>query len=165
MRVRPVLGEVAEQQVDLLVRVTARPGVGRVPDALLRLAGEQVCADYRTRLRQAPRGTTQPLLTSAGLLPARWLLHVRLASYTVRQSDCHLLAAAYRDTLAAADELGARTIALPALGTTPPYWPLQDATRVCLTTLFGTRTAVREVRLVLSSPAGLELFAEALARR
>ena len=65
----------------------------------------------------------------------------------------------------AADELGAQTVALPPFGSTPPYWPLDQAIRCTFSTLLGTPTGVREVVLVLRSVAAYEGYAEALARQ
>lgn len=168
MRVRLVLGTVAEQAADVLVRVAPRSLVGRVSDELLTAAGPEVRDSCRELRRLAfpggvPVGEAVP--TPAGQLPAHWLVHVVPPAFSIRADYSYLLAASYRACLRVADELSAPTVALAPLGSTPPYWPLDLMTRICLGTLYGTPTRVRQVRLVLSTPAALEIFAEAAARR
>ena len=167
MRVRLLLGDLREQPVDVVVRPTSAARLTR-RDELLSAAGPDVLDACRELRRGVPRGglaVGDALPTPAGQLPARWLVHVALPTYTVRSDHSHLLAAAYRAVLRAADDLDAQSVALTPFGTVAPYWPLAEAVRLCLGTLHASPTGVREVRLVLSSPGALEVFAEALARR
>jgi O-acetyl-ADP-ribose deacetylase (regulator of RNase III) len=57
-----------------------------------------------------------------------------------------------------ADELGAQTVAFPAVSAGAYGWPLHDAARIALTTVVQTPTRVREARFVLFSEAALAAF-------
>ena len=59
--------------------------------------------------------TGQAVATTAGRLPARWVIHTVGPVYAKGEDRSHLLASAYRESLRVADELGARTVAFPAV--------------------------------------------------
>ncbi|WP_158220998.1 macro domain-containing protein [Kineosporia sp. R_H_3] len=170
MKLRTVVGDLAGQPADAVVRVVPPPRRRRTPDdelGLLRAAGPQALAAFEELLALShPAGLPagQAVSTTAGTLPARWLVHVAAPQYDLRIDREHLLSAAYRSVLAVADALGARTLALTPIGMTQPYWPLDVATRVALTTLPNTPTRVREATLVVRTPAALDVVASALAR-
>lgn len=164
-RVRVVLGRLPEQSADAIVRVCGARLAGSRPDELVKAAGPAL-ADTLRRLQSRGESASDEhaVVTTAGALPARWLIHVRVPMFRPASSDEHLLSRATRSVLAAADLVGAGSIAMPVLGTTGPYWPLDDAIRVCSGTLVTTPTAVTEIRLVVPTPAALERVAEALTR-
>jgi O-acetyl-ADP-ribose deacetylase len=62
-----------------------------------------------------------------------------------------------------ADELGARTVAFPAVSAGIYGWPIDDAARIAVETVRSTETAVAEVSFVLFSRPVYEAFAAALA--
>ncbi|MCP6237319.1 macro domain-containing protein, partial [Klebsiella pneumoniae] len=74
-----------------------------------------------------------------------------------------LLASCYREALSVADELGAATLALPAVSAGIYGWPLPDAARIAVRTVHGTPSALEEVRFVLFSDQVATTFATALA--
>ncbi len=168
MQVRLALGSVADQPADAAVRIAPPSIVARTADDLLLRAGpdiEAICRNLRREGFRRGLPVAETVVTQGGRLPAPWLVHVVAPTYSVKADRAYQLSAAYRACLREADVLGARTLAMPALGAWAPFWPLLEATRIGLGTLEGTPTKVREVRLMLSNPAALELFAEALARR
>jgi O-acetyl-ADP-ribose deacetylase (regulator of RNase III) len=169
VKLRIVLGALADQQADAVVRIVD-PGRRRTADdtGLLAAAGPAAAAAFEELLAIAhPAGLPagQALSTTAGDLPARWLIHVAVPAYVVRRPAEHVLADAYRTMLGVADELGARSVALTPFGLTQPYWPLERATRVAISTLPHTLTVVREGLLVVRTPAASAVMTEALARR
>jgi len=70
-----------------------------------------------------------------------------------------LLASCYRESLRVADELGARTVAFPAISTGVYRWPMDDAARIALETVRSATTAVEDVRFVLFDERAYEAFA------
>ncbi|GGQ14930.1 hypothetical protein GCM10010279_23060 [Streptomyces mutabilis] len=70
-----------------------------------------------------------------------------------------LLASCYRESLRVADELGARTVAFPAISTGVYRWPMDDAARIAVETVRGTATSVAEVRFVLFDDRAYRAFA------
>lgn len=166
MRVRVVLGDLAEQRADVLVRSAPAALVARGPDRVLTAAGREVASHCRELHRAGGSvGAGQAVRTPAGRLQASWLVHVVAPTFTPREDRTYLLSRAYRSVLQVAEEVGAAEVALAPLGSCPPYWPLEQAAQVALYTLYATPTTVAQVRLVVSSAAALEVFAEALARR
>ncbi|MGZ6840529.1 MAG: macro domain-containing protein, partial [Frankiaceae bacterium] len=72
-------------------------------------------------------------------------------------------ASCYREALRVADELGARTVAFPAVSTGVYGWPLDDAARIAVGTVLDTACEVSQVRFVLFSAGAFEVFEQALA--
>ncbi|HET9779284.1 MAG TPA: macro domain-containing protein, partial [Propionibacteriaceae bacterium] len=70
-----------------------------------------------------------------------------------------LLADCFRNSLRIADELGAATVAFPAISTGVYRWPLDDAARVALATVRASDTRVNEVRFVLFDQSAYDVFA------
>ncbi|MGK4581558.1 O-acetyl-ADP-ribose deacetylase [Kitasatospora sp. HPMI-4] len=135
-----VEGDITEQRVDVIVNAanSSLLGGGGVDGAIHRRGGPEILADCR-RLRASHYGkglpTGQAVATTAGRLPARWVVHTvgpvhRLEEYE-RQAE--LLASCYRESLRLAVELGARTVAFPAISAGIYGWPLEDAARIALT--------------------------------
>lgn len=73
-----------------------------------------------------------------------------------------LLASCYRESLRVADELGARSVAFPAISTGIYGWPMDDGARIAVETVRAARTGVQEVRFVLFDERAHEAFAAAL---
>ncbi len=168
MRVRVTLGDLAQTPADAIVRATVPRFEVATNEPLLSAAGPQVasaCDELRRLVYPQGLPIGEAVSTSAGDLPARWLIHVAVPLFTVRADHEYLYTAAYRSALRVADELGARTLAVQPFGSTHPYWPLDQAIRCTFSTLLGTPTVVREVLLVLKTAAACEAYAEALARQ
>lgn len=168
MRLRLSLDPLQEADVDAVVR-TCTPVMTRAgEDDPLRAAGPdavRACHALRRTLPGERLAVGHAVTTTAGDLPARWLVHVVPPAFDLRAANEHVLRRAYRSVLAAADAVGARTLALRPLGTTFPYWPVDMAVAAAVGVLPNTMSDVREVRLVLRTAAALEPFAEALVRR
>ncbi|GHC57538.1 hypothetical protein GCM10010507_37740 [Streptomyces cinnamoneus] len=73
-----------------------------------------------------------------------------------------MLASCYRESLRVADELGARTVAFPAISTGIYGWPMEDGARIAVESVRVTETAVEEVRFVLFDEQAYEAFAAQL---
>ncbi len=169
MRLRVALDVNADTaEADVIVRPCGRSLEGPPGLELLEAAGPTALAACRELRHLAfPRGLPagEAVSTTAGDLNARWLVHVAVPEYPVSGQRDHLFTAAYRSVLAVADDLGARTLWVPAFGTVLPYWPLSDAARLAFSTLLNTITSVRELTLHVSSPAAVEIYLDALARQ
>src|SRR5207237_1605776 len=96
------------------------------------------------RASRYPNGlpTGQAVATTAGDLPARWVIHTVGPVYAKTTDRTHLLVSCYRESLRVADELGAQTVAFPAISTGVYRWPMDDAARIALSTVRDTDTAV-----------------------
>lgn len=141
-------------------------GGGGVDGAIHRAGGPAVLEACR-RLRQTslpdglPRG--QAVATTAGRLPARWVIHTAGPVFSRTEDRSATLAACYRNALAVADELGASSVAFPTISAGVYGWPVPDATRIAVETLAATPTSVTEMILVAYGPAALAGYEQALA--
>ena len=149
-----VRGDITTQQVDAIVNAANRRmrGGGGVDGAIHRAGGPEVLADCVHRF---PDGlaTGDAGWTTAGRMPARWVIHTVGPDHGRGETDRDLLTSCYRRCLEVADELGAETVAFPLVSAGVYAWPLEDAIDAAVTTLQRTATEAREVRIVTFSDA------------
>jgi O-acetyl-ADP-ribose deacetylase (regulator of RNase III) len=158
MRIEMLEGDITAQAVDAIVNAanSSLLGGGGVDGAIHAKGGSAILAECR-KLRADKYGnglpTGQAVSTTAGNLPAQWVIHTvgPIHEPGVDQSD--LLRACYTNSLAVADDLGAATVAFPLISAGAYGWPLEDAVRQALTALRGADTRVSEARLVLFGSA------------
>ncbi|MFI6058263.1 O-acetyl-ADP-ribose deacetylase [Streptomyces sp. NPDC051286] len=162
-----VRGDITLQSVDAIVNAanSSLLGGGGVDGAIHRRGGPEILAAcHELRASQYGKGlpTGQAVATTAGKLDARWVIHTVGPIYQVSGNDPSLLASCYRESLRVADELGARTVAFPAISTGVYRWPMDDAARIAVETVRNTPTAVEEVRFVLFDDRAYEAFVRQL---
>jgi O-acetyl-ADP-ribose deacetylase len=161
-----VQGDITETEVGAVVNAanSSLLGGGGVDGAIHRRGGPQILAECRAlRADRYPDGlpTGQAVATTAGRLPARWVIHTVGPVYSRSEDRSALLASCYRESLRVADELGAASVAFPAVSAGIYGWPLDDAARIAIGTVRDTETAVLEARFVLFSADVLEAFRKA----
>ncbi|MET9508151.1 O-acetyl-ADP-ribose deacetylase [Streptomyces flavidovirens] len=164
-----VRGDITEQHVDAIVNAanSSLLGGGGVDGAIHRKGGPAILADCR-RLRASQYGkglpTGRAVATTAGELDARWVIHTVGPVWQPDQDQSGLLASCYRESLRVARELGAATVAFPAISTGIFRWPLDDGARIAVRTVREEAGgSVTEVRFVLFDEAAYEAFETALA--
>jgi O-acetyl-ADP-ribose deacetylase len=149
VQINLVEGDITTQEVDAVVNAanSRMRGGGGVDGAIHRAGGPAVLKDCKQRF---PDGlaTGDAGWTTAGDMPARWVIHVVGPNYRAGQTDRSLLTSCYARALEVADELGARTIAFPLVSAGIYGWPLDDAVDAAVSTLEGAETRVEEARLV-----------------
>lgn len=161
-----VRGDITAAEVDAVVNAanTSLLGGGGVDGAIHRRGGPAIleaCRALRAGDLEEGLPTGQAVATTAGDLPARWVIHTVGPVYAKSEDRSELLASCYRESLRVADELGASTIAFPAVSAGVYGWPLGDAARIAVTTVRETSSAVREARFVLFSDDVLDAFTRA----
>ncbi|AUY54372.1 O-acetyl-ADP-ribose deacetylase [Streptomyces sp. CB01881] len=168
-RITLIEGDITEQQVDAVVNAanSSLLGGGGVDGAIHRRGGPQILEECR-RLRASHWGrglpTGQAVATTAGRLPARWVVHTVGPVYLEEEYDVRAeqLASCYRESLRVAAELGARTVAFPAVSAGVFGWPLEDAARIALGTVAaevpGVARELEEVRFVLFGVEAYGMF-------
>ncbi len=148
-RVTVAHGDITQQEVDAVVNAANRRmrGGGGVDGAIHAAGGPEVLEDCRRRF---PDGlaTGQAGWTTAGRMPARWVIHVVGPNHNAGERDRSLLTSCYANALVVADELGARTVAFPLVSAGIYGWPREDAIRAAVETLGSTPSSVAEARLV-----------------
>ncbi|MEV0261406.1 O-acetyl-ADP-ribose deacetylase [Streptomyces sp. NPDC050617] len=188
-------GDITEQAVDAVVNAanSSLLGGGGVDGAIHRRGGPEILAECRAlRASRYGRGLPpgQAVATTAGRLPARWVVHTVGPVFTEGGGEdgygyghgdrSGLLASCYRESLRVAGELGAATVAFPAISTGVYRWPLADAARIALRTVLETVddsdtgtgtgstatgitvTGIAEVRFVLFDARAYAAFDDAL---
>ncbi|MFF0679605.1 O-acetyl-ADP-ribose deacetylase [Streptomyces tendae] len=159
-----VQGDITRESADAIVNAanSSLLGGGGVDGAIHRRGGPAILAECR-RLRAGHLGkglpTGRAVATTAGDLDARWVIHTVGPVWSATEDRSSLLASCYRESLRTADELGARTVAFPAISTGVYRWPLDDAARIAVETVRAARTSVTEVRFVLFDTRAYEAFA------
>jgi O-acetyl-ADP-ribose deacetylase len=169
MDLRAVRGDITAADVDVIVNA-ANPGLlggGGVDGAIHRAAGPSLLAECReivARLpdHRLPRG--QAVATTAGRLPARWVVHTAGPIWSASTDRSAVLRSCYSESLVVADGLGARSVAFPAISAGIYGWPIEDAARQAVA---GVRAVsvehVTDVRFVLFSDEALAAFEAALS--
>jgi O-acetyl-ADP-ribose deacetylase len=169
MRITLAQGDITRQQTDAVVNAanSSLLGGGGVDGAIHRHGGPEILAACRRLRAEAyPDGlpTGQAVATTAGLLPATWVIHTVGPVYSRREDRSTLLASCYTESLRIAAELGARTVAFPAVSTGVYGWPPDDAARIAVTTVHSAEyPSLTEARFVLFTPDIYEHFQRALA--
>jgi O-acetyl-ADP-ribose deacetylase (regulator of RNase III) len=160
-----VQGDITRQSVDAVVNAanSSLLGGGGVDGAIHRRGGPAILADCR-RLRASHYGkglpTGRAVATTAGELDARWVIHTVGPVWSADEDRGELLASCYRESLRVAAELGARTVAFPAISTGIFGWPLDDGARIAVETVHETAVPpVEEVRFVLFDERAYAAFA------
>ena len=173
VRIEAVAGDITAERVDAIVNAanSSLMGGGGVDGAIHRAAGPSLLEECRA-LRRGPLTaglpTGQAVATGAGDLPARWVIHTVGPDRHRGQTDPALLASCFTESLRVAAELGATSIAFPAVSAGVYGW---DVTEVASTAVGAVRSlldgggaaSVELVRFVLFSPEALTAFEAALA--
>jgi O-acetyl-ADP-ribose deacetylase (regulator of RNase III) len=165
---RAVLGDLTQADVDVVVNA-ANPGLlggGGVDGALHRAGGPAILEDCRAVKVRLPGGRLprgQAVATTAGRLPAPWVVHTAGPIWSAEQDRSAVLRSCYTESLRVADGLGARTVAFPAISAGVYGWPMHDA---AVQAVAGVRAAevqhVAEVLFVLRGEEALAAFEAAL---
>ena len=164
MRIEAVRGDITRQEVDVVVNAANQSlgGGGGVDGAIHRAAGASELHDACAGLGGCPTGDAKA--TPGFQLPARWIVHAVGPRYRDgRHGEPELLASCYRRALEVADELGARSVAFPAISTGIYGYPAGEAASIAVRTLQSVDTGVELARLVAFDTATLRLYEERLA--
>jgi len=169
VKIEAVLGDITEQAVDAVVNAANSTllGGGGVDGAIHRRGGPAVlaaCRDLRDSVWPKGLPPGQAVATVAGDLPARWVIHAVGPVFSRSEDRSAVLASAYRRSLEVADEIGATSVAFPAISTGAYGWPMDDAARIAVAAVRSSGSRVEQIRFVLLSPKPLAIFTRALKR-
>jgi O-acetyl-ADP-ribose deacetylase (regulator of RNase III) len=167
VNVELVHGDITEQQLDVIVNAanSSLLGGGGVDGAIHRRGGPDILAECRAlRASRYGRGlpTGQAVATTAGRLPARWVIHTVGPVYSTEEDRSAVLRDCYANSLRVAGEIGARTVAFPLISAGIYRWPPEDAIRHALSVFRLSWPDVDLARLVLFT-AELQALADAVA--
>jgi len=156
MRLELVCGDITEQRVDAIVNAanSGLLGGGGVDGAIHRRGGPAILAECRAlRAEQYPDGLPagQAVATTAGQLPARWVIHTVGPVYAASVDRSDILRSCYRESLRVVAGLGAASVAFPLISAGVYRWPVDQAIEIAAEVITGTEQDGL-VRLVLFKP-------------
>ena len=156
-----VVGDLTLQRVDAIVNAanSALAGGGGVDGAIHRAGGPEIMAACRT-LGGCPTGDAKA--TTGGQLPARWVIHaVGPVWRGGGEGEAELLASAHRRALAVAHELGARSVAFPAISCGIYGYPPELAAPVAIAAAREHEADFDAIRFVFIDEGMRDVFAAA----
>ena len=168
--IEATLGDITTQELDAVVNAanSSLMGGGGVDGAIHAAAGPSLREECR-RLRETtlPHGLPagDAVATRAGALPCRWVIHTVGPNRHRGETDPVLLASCFRRSLAVARQVGARTVAVPAVGAGAYGWAAQDVAEVAVRSArddCDEHPGLALVRFVLFGDRLLDAFEEVL---
>src|SRR4051812_12346381 len=131
---------------------------GGVAGAIARAGGPAIQSESDAK---APIGLGEAVETSAGAMPARWVIHAATMEMDFR-TDAGIIEKATRSTLAKAEALGARTLALVAFGTGVGGFPLDEAARIMVAVAREQEASFERIVFAVHGDAAEQAFRDAL---
>jgi O-acetyl-ADP-ribose deacetylase len=166
-----IQGDITRIPADAIVNAanSALAGGGGVDGAIHRAGGPSIMAELRARHGREGCPTGSAVLTSAGELPAQWVIHAVGPVWSGgSRGEPELLRSAYRSALAEAEAVQAHTITFPAISCGIYGYPVAEGARIGLATvrehLAGQADSIGEVTFVLFSEETLRVFQTELER-
>lgn len=163
-----VPGDITRIAADAIVNAanSSLLGGGGVDGAIHRVGGPDIleaCRELRaTRLPDGlPAG--EAVATTAGRLPARWVIHTVGPVYSAREDRSAILRSAYTRSLLVADGLGARIVTFPLISAGVYGWPVDDAARQAVAAIRASVTAVERAVMVAFDAAAEDALRRAVA--
>ncbi len=158
-------GDITQAEVEAIVNAanSRLAGGGGVDGAIHRAGGPEIMAECK-KIGHCPTG--EAVITTAGRIKAKKVIHTVGPIYRGRPEDPRLLASAYQSSLALAAEHKLRTVAFPSLSTGAYGYPLDQAAAVALKAvkqgILDHPGAFDQVRFVLFGQNAFEAYAHAL---
>jgi O-acetyl-ADP-ribose deacetylase (regulator of RNase III) len=164
-----LIGDITTQDADAIVNAanSSLLGGGGVDGAIHRRGGPVILEEcHRIRETLWPNGlpTGRAVATTAGRLRARWVIHTVGPVYSALEDRSAMLASCHRESMLVADELGAKTVAFPAISTGVYGYPLDEAAPIAIEAVSTGDTRVEEVRFILFDQGAYQAFERALKR-
>ena len=160
-----VRGDITKQKdIEAIVNsanALLKPG-GGVSGAIHRAAGPQL---YEEAKRYAPIRVSECVITGAYSLPNSYVIHCLGPVYGQDEPSDVLLFKTYENALRLADSRGIRSVAFPSISTGIFGYPLEEASRVALSTILKVLPTLKNVslvRMVLWGEESFNAYAEAL---
>jgi O-acetyl-ADP-ribose deacetylase (regulator of RNase III) len=170
-RLTLVQGNIVKEEVDAVVNAanSSLMGGGGVDGAIHRAGGPEIleeCKKIREKRGRLPAG--QAVSTTAGKMPARWVIHTVGPVWDGgAKGEEEALASCYRESIRVARGLGARTVAFPSISTGAYRYPVELASETALGAVresLSSGPALDEVRFVLFDETTFNAYKESLKK-
>lgn len=160
-----IQGDITQQDTEAIANAAnARlAGGGGVDGAIHRAGGPSIMEELRAKYQGCPTGSA--VITRAGNLKAKYVLHAVGPIYSGSPEDAHLLSSAYRTCLELCSRYELVSIAFPSISTGAYGYPVGDASRVALTTVIEylkNHPEIQLVRFVLFDSKTCQIYEETL---
>lgn len=132
---------------------------GGVAGALKRAGGDEIEREAKAK---GPIAVGEAVVTGAGRLPARHVIHAAVMRQFLPRTSADAIARATASVLARAEEIGARTVAFPALGTGVAGLPVEDCARVMVAAVRAHAGALEEVVFAVRGDDAMRAFEAAI---
>lgn len=159
-----VRGDITHQDTDAIVNAANESlrGGGGVDGAIHRAAGPRL-AEAGAAIAPCARGDAKATGSFGLPAPIRHVIHTVGPTWRDgTRGEPDVLASCYRRCLEVADELGARSVAFPAISTGVFGFPPDRAARIAVYTLRSTRTSVERIRLMAFDAESYRLLTAAV---
>ncbi|AXH34985.1 O-acetyl-ADP-ribose deacetylase [Humibacter sp. BT305] len=138
--IRLIQGDITTIPVDAVVNAanSSLLGGGGVDGAIHRVGGPSIleaCRELRATTLPGGLPAGDAVATTAGRLPAKWVIHTVGPVWSAREDRSEVLASAYRRSLEVATELRAASVAFPAVSAGIYGWPHESAAEIALSTV------------------------------
>jgi len=160
VQIKVLEGDITEIKVDAIVNPANSYLImgGGVAGAIKRKGGVEIEKEAR---KMAPIEIGEAVVTSAGRLPAKWVVHAPTVKRPAGKSSLKSVSLATRAALKAAEEVGARSMAFPAMGAGVGGLSVKEAIQVMLTEIISyidQGTELKEIMLVAWGEKSLRDF-------
>ncbi len=169
MKIKVIQGDITQVKTDAIVNAanTSLLGGGGVDGAIHRAGGPAILEDcMKIRARQGGCPTGEAVITTAGNLPSRLVIHTVGPVWNGgKKEEATLLANAYRNSLLLAVENEVKTIAFPNISTGIYRYPLKEAAKIAIETtqtFLSENDTIEEVVFVCFSSENYQIYQEVL---
>ena len=164
-RIQIIKGDIIEQQIDAIVNAanSSLMGGGGVDGAIHRAGGPAILEECRKIIAKQGRCPTgEAVITTAGLLPAKYVIHTVGPVWAGGKNDeANKLSNCYKNSLQLALEFKIETIAFPNISTGIYGYPKEDAAKIATGTVINflkTNSSINQVRFVCFDDENFVLY-------
>ncbi len=135
MPLKLIVGDITEEITEAIVNAANShlAGGGGVDGAIHRRGGPEIMAELKTKYKNCPTGSA--VITTAGKLKAKYVIHAVGPVYSGRPNDSKLLASAYQKSLELCSQYQIKTVSFPSISTGAYHYPVKEAASVALKTV------------------------------
>jgi len=152
-KIEIIRGDITKVEVDAIVNAanSSLMGGGGVDGAIHRAGGMEILEECRKIIaRQGPCKTGDAVITTAGKLPAKFVIHTVGPVWSGGHNDEALkLENCYKNSLQLAIQNGCKTIAFPAISTGVYGYPIEEAAKIAIKTTLEFLENTEEIEKVI----------------
>ncbi len=157
-------GDITREETEAIANAanSRLAGGGGVDGAIHRAGGPEIMKELKEKYQDCPTG--QAVITNAGKLKAKYVIHAVGPVYSGRPKDQELLAGAYQSSLELCSKFKITSVAFPSISTGAYGYPLEEASAIAVRTVcdyLKTHPEIKRVRFVLFDDHALKIYQDA----